>query len=187
MSEVPAVVVRRAEPEDAVILAELGRRTYVETFVEDFAIPYPPEDLSVFLDGYTAQSYAARIADADLAVWVAEAGGKPVGYAIAGPPTQPHPDVRPGDGELRSVYVARSAQGLGVGRRLLDTAFGWLEREGPRTLWLGAWSGNARAIAVYQTRGFEVVGESEYPVGRWRDREVIMRRVPAAKCREPVN
>lgn len=169
--------IRRATTADAEALAELGRATYCETFVEEFAIPYPAEDLAGFLDAaFASARMRAWIEDPDQALWLAEADGALVGYAGAGPAALPHPEVRPGDGELKSLYVRRSAQGTGLGRRLFDEALGWLERDGQRTLWIGVWSGNLRAQAVYRARGFEKAGEYDYPVGRWRDREFILRR-----------
>ncbi len=39
------ILIRLANVTDADALAKHGRQTYVETFVEDFAIPYPPSRL----------------------------------------------------------------------------------------------------------------------------------------------
>ena len=172
-----AYTIRRARPEDAEALAALGRATFLETFVEGFAIPYPPEDLELFMaHSYSAGGNAPRLSDPAQAVWFGEAQGRPVAYAAAGPAKLPHPEVAPGDGELQALYVAREAQGSGLGRRLMDTALEWLERDGPRTLWLGVWSGNDKAQRVYARYGFEKAGEYNFPVGEWRDREFILRR-----------
>ena len=172
-----AVQIRRARPEDAETLSRLARATFLETFVEGFAIPYPPEDLERFMaHAYAAGPSAERLADPAQAVWFAERDGSPVAYAACGPAGLPHPDVRPGHGELKALYVAREAQGSGVGPALMDTALEWLERDGPRTLWLGVWSENHRAQRFYARYGFEKAGEYEFPVGAWRDREFILRR-----------
>jgi len=170
--------IRRAVPDDAETIAALGRDTFLETFVEGFAIPYPPEDLEHFLaHSYSGRFAADRLSDPARAVWLAEdAEGRVLAYAAAGPARLPHPEVRPGDGELEALYVRRDAQGRGVGAGLLAAALAWLEREGPRTLWIGVWSGNARAQQLYARHGFTKAGEYDFPVGRWRDREWILRR-----------
>jgi diamine N-acetyltransferase len=173
-----AYSIRRAGPEDAETLAELGRATFLETFVEGFGIPYPPQDLEAFMaHSYSAGYNAPRLVDPEQAVWFGEADGRPVAYAGAGPAKLPHPDIRPGDGELQALYVAREAQGSGLGRALMETALEWLERDGPRTLWIGVWSENFRAQRFYARYGFEKAGEYDFSVGRWRDREFILRRV----------
>ena len=62
---------------------------------------------------------------------------------------------------------------------MFDTAMDWLQRDGPCTLWIGVWSENLGAQRFYARRGFGIVGEYIFPVGRARDREFIMRRTPA--------
>ena len=180
-----AYTIRRAGPEDADVLAALGRATFLETFVEGFAIPYPPEDLERFMaHSYSAGCNAPRLVDPRQAVWFGEADGRPVAYAGAGPAKLPHPEVRAADGELQALYVAREAQGSGLGRALMDTALAWLERQGPRTLWLGVWSGNLKAQRFYARYGFEKAGEYDFPVGDWTDREFILRRQAAPQAGE---
>ncbi len=171
-------VIREATRDDLPTLVAIGEKTFRETFLDDgFAIPYPPEDLGVWLPtAYNADKFAARIASADHNVWIAEdAGGRAIGYATVGPCGLPHDDVTPDCGELYQLYVTRDGQGTGLGARLFDTAIGWLDRPG-RRLWLGVWSGNVKAQAFYRRRGFDKVGEYQFPVGNWCDDEFIFRR-----------
>ena len=97
-------------------------------------------------------------------------------YANAGPCTLPHPDVEPSHVELHRLYVRRPARGLGLGGRLLATALAWMQAQGEGPLWLGVWSGNLKAQRLYAAHGFQQAGEYEFPVGRWRDQEFILRR-----------
>src|SRR5690606_8081816 len=102
--------------------------------------------------------------------------GEAVGHAAVGPCGLPHPEASADDGELKRLYLMASHQSAGWGGRLFDAAMGWLERDGPRTLWIGVWSENAGAQRFYARRGFEKVGEYIFPVGRVRDLEYILRR-----------
>src|SRR5271170_8526723 len=168
------VRVRRASVDDAPLLSELGARTCHETFVEDFCVPYSATDLAAFLPAaYGVDVLRGDLADAELAHWIAEADGRALGFALAGPNKLPHDEARPADGELRRLYVVREAQGLGAGRLLFDAALEWL---GPRRIWIGVWSGNHRALRVYEKRGFTKVGEYTFRVGDTLDRELILRR-----------
>ena len=72
--------------------------------------------------------------------------------------------------------MRRAAQGLGLGRRLLATALAWLGATYPGSLWLGVWSRNERAQAVYAAAGFRKVGDYHFMVGNHRDEEYIFRR-----------
>ena len=100
----------------------------------------------------------------------------PIGYVTTCPAHLPHPDVAPGDGEIQRLYILRGHQGGGRGTLLLRTALEWLEREGPRTLWIGVWSENYGAQRFYARHGFEIVGEYSFMVGDHADREFITRR-----------
>lgn len=180
MSNSPTI--RRATPDDATTLSQLATRTFVETFGH----LYPAEDLQAFLaDAYAVEKQRTILAHPDYAVWLLERDGEAIGHAAAGPCGLPHPDVAPGDGELKRLYLLKSQQNGGMGGKLFATALDWLLREGPRTLWIGVWSENMGAQRFYARHGFVKAGEYEFPVGRVRDREFILRRdadVAATRC-----
>lgn len=165
--------IRRATPADAETLSRIG----AETFSETFAHLYPPEDLAAFLPyAYGVERIRADLADPAKAMWVVEVGGEIVGYALAGPCDLPHEAVTPACGELKRLYVLKAHQGGGTGSRLLAEALAWLEKDGPRPLWIGVWSENLGAQRLYGRMGFEKVGEYIFPVGGTQDREFILRR-----------
>ncbi|MGV8961163.1 MAG: GNAT family N-acetyltransferase [Stenotrophomonas sp.] len=167
--------IRRATVEDAETLSVLATRTFVETFGH----LYPDEDLQAFLaEAYDVARQRVILGHPDYAVWLLEADGVAIGHAAAGPCGLPHPQVQPGDGELKRLYLLREQQNCGWGSRLFETALAWLQRDGPRTLWIGVWSENFGAQRFYARYGFTQVGEYEFPVGRVRDREFILKRLP---------
>lgn len=176
------VAIRRATSDDAPALAEVG----AATFIESFGQLYVPRDLNAFLaESHSVDAYANVLADPDYALWIAERtddDGRPraIGYAQAGPCGLPHADVRPGDGELKRLYLLKGEQNGGVGRALFEQALAWLLRDGPRTLWISVWSENFGAQRFYGRHGFEFAGEYEFIVGEQRDREFMYRRRPLA-------
>lgn len=168
-----APTIRRATPDDAEALSRIAAATFTQTFGH----LYPPEDLSDFLaEVYAVSKARADLADPARAVWLVESGGEVVGHALAGPCDLPHPEVTPACGELKRLYILKAHQGGGVGSRLLAETLAWLERGGPRRLWIGVWSENYGAQRLYGRMGFQKVGEYEFPVGRTRDREFILSR-----------
>jgi ribosomal protein S18 acetylase RimI-like enzyme len=165
--------IRCAQAPDAEVLADLGART----FATSFGHLYSPEDLSDFLHTtHAVEKIAAELADPATAAWLAERDGEAVGYALAGPCGLPHPEVTPACGELKRIYLLAEGQGEGAGRRLMDAALAWLERDGPRRLWIGVWSQNLHAQRFYERAGFAKVGEYQFKVGATRDREFILSR-----------
>ncbi len=166
------ITIRRAGPGDAAVLAEVGR----DTFVETFAHLYPPEDLKAFLGtSYSPEAFARFLGAQAHALWLAESGGRSVGYAQAGPCALPHPEVTPACGELKRLYVRQETQGAGLGSRLLQTSLDWLAAPG-RRLWIGVWSRNHGAQRLYERHGFRRVGEYQFPVGATLDDEFILSR-----------
>ena len=165
--------IRRATVDDARTLALLAART----FTEAFGHLYPPQDLQEFLSAnYTVERQRLILARPEYAVWLLERDGEAVGHAAAGPCGLPHADARLDDGELKRLYVLAAHQNAGWGGRMFRQALDWLERDGPRALWIGVWSRNLGAQRFYARYGFVHAGEYEFPVGRARDREFILRR-----------
>ena len=175
-------IIRRATAEDAPALAELG----ATTFIESFGQLYVPRDLQAFIEeSHSVAAYAKALANPDYALWIAERQGedgtlRAIGYAQAGPCGLPHEDVKPGDGELKRLYLLKGEQNGGGGRALFEQALAWLERDGPRALWISVWSENLGAQRFYGRHGFEFAGEYEFIVGEQRDREFMFRRLPHA-------
>lgn len=167
--------IRRATVDDAATLSVLAARTFTETFGH----LYPAQHLQDFLDEhYAVERQQVILGHPDYAVWLLERDGVAVGHAAAGPCGLPHAEVHADDGELKRLYLIKDEQSCGWGSRLLETALAWLEREGPRRLWLGVWSENFGAQRFYARYGFHRVGEYLFPVGETNDLEFILRREP---------
>lgn len=163
---------RDAQPQDAAGLAEIGRDTFVETFGD----LYPPGDLRQYLDEtYSVDKMESDLKDPGVEVRIAYSGKKMVAYCKIGPCKLPF-DVGPEPAlELHRVYVYQHGQGVGVGRILLAWAIERARQRGAKNLFLGVWESNERAIALYESRGFEKVGGYKFKVGDTMDDEFIMR------------
>ena len=107
---------------------------------------------------------------------VAEDDGRVVGWAALSPVSDRC--VYGGVGEV-SVYVARDAQGRGVGRALLERLVEKSERAGIWTLQAGIFPENAASVALHERCGFRVVGTRErlgHANGVWTDVVFVERR-----------
>ena len=174
----PEAVIRRAGPADADALRDLGE----QSFSHAFEPLYAPADYAAYVaHAYAPARIAADLANPAMAMWIVEADGRAVGYALAGPCGLPHAEVTPACGELKRIYFLRGSQGGGLGRALFGEVMAWLQADGPRTVWIGVWSENLGALRFYGRQGFEKVGEYDFAVGRQIDREFILRRVIARR------
>lgn len=88
---------------------------------------------------------------------VAELDGKIVGFSCYG-----RNDA--GFGEIFAIYLLKEAQGLGLGRHLMDAAVQRLDNDIPVVLWV--LKGNDHAIGFYEHYGFRPDGTVQtIPIG----------------------
>jgi ribosomal protein S18 acetylase RimI-like enzyme len=169
----PALSIRRASTEDAESLAELGARTFAETFAADNS----PEDMAA----YTAASFSLEALTAELTdplsiFFIAEIDGSAAGYAKLHPGEVPESVGEEKSIELVRLYVARAWLGRGVGPALMRRCLAEARERGFQTIWLGVWERNYRAQAFYRKWDFHEVGEHIFQLGSDPQRDVVMRR-----------
>lgn len=82
-------------------------------------------------------------------ILLAELDGKIVGFSAYGICRN---DDLPACGEVFALYVLRDAQGLGIGRKLMDAALEQIAEY--ETIALGVLKGNEQAIGFYEHYGF---------------------------------
>lgn len=166
--------IRRASAADARTLSALSQATFDETWGH----LYTEADQAHYkAHAYSPAFYRDALDERGCAAWLLEdAGGRALGYALVGPCGLPHPQVAPGDMELKRLYLRRELQNGGWGRRLFDVAEAWLRANGPQSIWIGVWSENFGAQRFYARQGYEQVGEYLFEVGEARDREFILRK-----------
>ena len=110
---------------------------------------------------------------------VAEILGEVVGFAALAPVSSRR--CYAGVAE-NSVYVARSARGLGIGRALLETLIAGGEEAGIWTIQTSIFPENRASLALHRACGFREVGVRERigkRDGLWRDTVLLERRSPA--------
>ncbi|MDX6369989.1 MAG: hypothetical protein QOG93_1491 [Gaiellaceae bacterium] len=107
---------------------------------------------------------------------VAEVLGEVVGWAALSPASR----RRCYAGVVEnSVYVARQARGLGIGRALLDALITGAEAAGIWTIQTSIFPENRASLALHEGCGFRVVGTRERIAKRdgvWRDTVFLERR-----------
>jgi ribosomal protein S18 acetylase RimI-like enzyme len=161
------ISIRPARLEDATTLSELAARTFSETFG-----PHTPSaDIAAYLTAtYSPELQAAEIANSARTVLVVETRpihGDPalVGYAYLFRSSTPAVVTGPVPLQLERFYLDSQYHGQGVAQRLMTEVLRMATVQGARTLWLGVWEHNARALAFYRKYGFQRVGEHLFPVG----------------------
>jgi ribosomal protein S18 acetylase RimI-like enzyme len=170
MSLLP-VTVRNATDADAVLLAEVGARTFSDTFAADNS----PEDMAAYLaTAFGPALQAAELADPSATFLIAEADGEAAGYAKLQLGDAPACVTGGKPIELVRLYAERKYLGRGVGAALMQACLLAAKRSGARTLWLGVWEHNHRAQTFYRKWGFTEVGSHEFRLGADIQTDILM-------------
>lgn len=160
---------RTATPSDAAFLADLGRRSFAETFGH----LYSPENLAAFLLTHNDEDWGRELRDPAFAVRLAEEDGKAAAYAKIGPVTLS--DASEGAIELRQFYLLKPWHRTGLSSTLMQWVLDEARRRGGRTLYLSVFIDNQPARRFYERYGFEQVGRYAFMVGSHADEDLIMR------------
>ena len=112
----------------------------------------PLEGFGLKFEAYVAKTIAEYVLDNDAKgrVWLAERGSEVIGCtAIA------LRDNRVG--QLRWVLVEPSARGIGLGRRLVETAIDYCRDSGCETVYLESTDDLPESQALYEALGFDLI------------------------------
>jgi ribosomal protein S18 acetylase RimI-like enzyme len=173
MIEQTTPLIRRATTTDAQLIAELGARTFSDTFAAD----NKPEDMAAYLaDSFNHARIADELADSRSSFLIAEIEKTAVGYAQMKSGDAPECVNGPHPIELVRLYAAKEWIGRSVGEALMRACISQAEEQGYRTMWLGVWERNERAQKFYRKWGFEVAGQHVFQLGSDKQTDWIMSR-----------
>lgn len=159
--------IRTARSADAARLSRLAATTFKDTFGDENT----SEDMERYMaEAFTPEQQAAEIADRGSTILVAEHAiashdVELVGYAHLASESIPEAVLGPAPLELKRLYVARAWHGRAVAQALMDAVLDAARARGAKTLWLGVWERNPRAMAFYEKYGFTRVGEHSFVLG----------------------
>jgi ribosomal protein S18 acetylase RimI-like enzyme len=166
------ISVRTATPADAAALAAFAGRIFAETFAKDNTA----ENMDAYLrSSFSPELQAQEITNPDFITLLAVApDGDLAAYAqIVRNPVPPEV----GDEtalELARFYVDKTWHGRGVATRLMQDVIERAQARGVRTMWLGVWEHNQRAMAFYRKYGYREVGSHPFMLGDDRQTDLIM-------------
>jgi ribosomal protein S18 acetylase RimI-like enzyme len=154
--------IRRATLADAPLISSVG----AETFATSFGAQNTPENLAKHrATAFGVDIQKRELADPAITYLIAEQNGRTAGYAQVREGEAPVCVSGPGPVEVRRFYVLPEFHGAGIAQALMDACADEARQRGGRTLWLGVWDQNPRAIRFYTKWGFEDVGGQTFMLG----------------------
>jgi len=168
-----SIALRRATPADAARFAAFAATAFTDTFAADNT----PENMAAYMASAFGEAVQrAELTDPQCTVFLAERDGDLVGYAMLREGSAP-PCVHDASSiEIARLYAGQRWIGAGIGALLMQRCLVEAASRGRRTIWLGVWERNARAIGFYQRWHFSIVGSQAFQLGGDRQNDRVMAR-----------
>lgn len=152
---------RHATGDDAAPLACFAAQAFADTYRE---LSDAQEIADYVAEHFRPEVMAAVIADPACTTLLVGVGEQLAGYAVV--KAEAAPDCVSGPAvQLWRLYLAERFIGRGLGARLMQAVQAEARRRGARTLWLGVYDRNVRAVQFYERFGFSKVGGREFLFG----------------------
>jgi ribosomal protein S18 acetylase RimI-like enzyme len=168
-------VAKRTAPV-AAQLAELGRQTFQTTFAADNR----PEDMAAYLaENFSLEKQLLELQNPQNTFLLAHMQQELVGYAkLSVNSVLGLEEGKPATGrlEIERLYVREDWLGTGLGATLMRRAIEEARTQDCRTIVLGVWEHNRRAVEFYKRFGFKEIGRHEFQLGDDIQNDLILRK-----------
>jgi ribosomal protein S18 acetylase RimI-like enzyme len=165
--------IREGTTADALLLADISRQTFYDTFAPD----NKPEDIALFLDQqFTRGRLMLEPGRPELTFLLAYDGPAVAGYVKLR--EGPAPSVLAGRNtlEIARLYAVTEYIGKGVGKLLMQASLTLAKDRKKEAIWLGVWERNQRAIEFYERWGFVKFDEMDFLLGTDLQRDWAMKK-----------
>jgi diamine N-acetyltransferase len=154
--------IRHARTEDATLLASFATQAFTDTYRE---LSDAQEIADYVAEHFQPEVVAGVIQDPACTTLLAWVGEQLAGYAILKAESAPDCVTGPAPLKLWRIYLGAGFIGQGLGARLMQAVHEQARQRGARTLWLGVYDRNVRAVEFYERFGFAKVGGQEFMFG----------------------
>lgn len=167
------ISVRTCNPKDIDALVSLGIKTFRDTFDEYNS----PENMIQYInETFTKKIIEHEMKQPGTVFFLAFDETRAAGYAKIRNAHTPKELRSTSALEIERLYAHRDYVGKRVGYMLMQTCLAFARKKDVKTLWLGVWEHNARAIAFYEKNGFTKFGEHTFMLGEDAQTDWLMKK-----------
>ena len=148
-----------------------------ETFFESYHQQNTPENMASYLATYfNLERLGEELSNPESFFFFTQKQGENVGYIKLNIGKAQTEQELPNALEIERIYVRSPFQRRGIGKEMLHHAYSFAKSKAISMVWLGVWEENSKAIAFYESQGFEKFGKHLYVVGNEDQWDWMMRR-----------
>lgn len=164
---------RPCTAEDLEVLRDFSRDLYYETFKGMCA----PEDMDAYLsEAFAMEKIRSELNDPHSSFFFLYADDRLAGYIKLNEAEAQTDRNDPDSLELERIYVSGEVQGTGLGAYLMDRAVETARQKGKKSLWIGVWEKNTKAIEFYRKHGFYEIGTHTFVMGNDAQTDYMMKK-----------
>lgn len=170
MTEVKIVQVSEKDMPE---LIAISRETFADTFGKDNS----PEDMAKFLDeSYNEDKLGGEMATPGSFFYFLKVDGEVAGYLKLNVDDAQSEEVDPNGLEIERIYLRKSFQHQGLGKKLFEFAEEKGREWSKSVLWLGVWEHNENAKNFYASRGLTRFSEHVFVLGDDRQTDFLLKK-----------
>ena len=167
------LTIRIATKSDAVLIADISRITFEETF----AAQNSKEDMDKFLkEQFTRDKLVLEAGAPENTYLLCYQKGKIAGYAKLRESPNPQGLDHKQALEIVRFYALAEWIGKGIGRHLMQASIDIAMKRFKKIIWLGVWEKNQRAIDFYTKWNFKKFGEQQFILGNDAQTDWLMKK-----------
>jgi len=145
---------------------ELGTIS-LDTFTQSFFHLNTPENFEAYVsDAFEEKKLKDELSLPDTHFYFVYFHSRLAGYFKLNFNTIPDPQSDNITLELQRIYLLNPFQGYGLGKEILDFIIQLAKSSHQKSIWLGVWEHNIKAIRFYEKNGFIRCGEHTFLLGQ---------------------
>jgi len=166
------IQIRVAGIQDAGLINEIARKTFMETYGE----MNTPENMEAYLQSqFSDEKIKEEMESRHSRFFLAYLDEIPVAFTKVRDDRRAKKLEHIKALEIQRIYVLQEYQGFSLGKAMLDMIKGLAHKEGYQTIWLQVWQKNSKAIRFYQKAGFMVFETASFLLGSSNQQDFLMR------------
>lgn len=168
----PHISVRPVRVDEISLLQMLGSSTFEATY-KDFN---SEQNMQQYLtEHFSLAAIQTAFDNPEEEFYFAEIGRQIIGYIKLNHGNSQTESKFPQTLEIERIYVISEFQGKGYGLALLQQAIAIARESNYKSIWLGVWDRNLKAISFYEKNSFTIAGIHAFVLGNEPQRDYLMK------------
>jgi ribosomal protein S18 acetylase RimI-like enzyme len=168
------ITLNQASVTDFKVIQAIGKETFYETFAESNS----EKDMQKYLsENFSDIKVKQELSNQESQFFIAWEGDVPIGYLKVNTGQAQTELQDPLALEIERIYVSASYHGKKIGQLLYDKALEIAHQKNKKSIWLGVWEENPRAIRFYEKNGFVEFDRHIFKMGNDDQTDIMMRKM----------